>query len=252
MTKKLLVFFALISAPLFLNAQCGPSYSDNANFDSAGTSVGISFTTDNTCGGTLTSITFNSGFTVQPTGPGNTIGYATVRLYEGNGLAGNVLGTLNNIELNSTDTFDFSPLMISINASSQYTIILSNFTLPVLTGRGFNTPWVPHYTGGSLYMNDVERLGEHLAFSVNIDDSTLSINDVNLDETKVKVYPNPAASTIQLTNLKQQENYTILDLSGKKIVAGTISENEAINIQQLSKGIYFIQLEKKVLKFIKN
>ncbi len=251
MTKKLLVFFAFLSATLFLNAQCGPSYSDNANFDSAGSSVGISFTTDNACAGTLTSITFSSGFTVQPSGPTNTIGYATVRLYEGNGLGGTVLGTLTNEELTANGIFDFSSLMISMSASTQYTIIVSDFTLPTSTGHGFNTPWVPNYTGGALYMNDTERPGEHLAFSVSIDDSTLSVNDVDSRETTVRVYPNPAVNSIQLTALKQLENYTILDVYGKKVLEGTVSGNEVINIEQLNKGIYFIQLKKKVLKILK-
>lgn len=251
MTKKLLVLFAFLSATLFLNAQCGPSYSDNANFDSAGTSVGISFTTDGACTGTLTSFTFNSGFSPQPTGPGQT-GFATVRLYEGDGLGGNVLGTLTNIDVGASGTFDFSALMISISASSQYTIIVSDFTLPTLTGRGFNGPFFPNYTGGTLYRNDVAQPGEHLAFSVNIDNSTLSVDDVDANETKIHVYPNPATNSIRLTSLKQQENYTILDISGRKVLAGIINENEVINVEQLTKGIYFIQLEKKVLKFIKN
>lgn len=252
MMKKLLVFFVGISMPFFLNAQCGPSYGDNSNFDSAGSSVGISFTTDNACAGTLTSITFSSGFTVQPSGPTNTIGYATVRLYEGNGLGGNVLATLNNEELTANGIFDFSSLMISMSASTQYTIIVSDFTLPTSTGHGFNTPWFPNYTGGALYVNDTERPGEHLAFSVSIDDSTLSIDDFDAEKTKVKIYPNPATNLIQLTSLKQQENYTILDVYGKKVAAGVVSENKIINVEQLSKGIYFIQLKKKVLKFIKN
>lgn len=252
MIKKLLFLVSFFVTPFLMNGQCGPSYSDNANFDSAGNSTGISFTTDGTCAGILTSITFNSGFSAQPTGPGNTIGLATVRLYEGDGLGGNVLGTLNIADISATSTFDFSALMISINASSQYTIIVSDFTLPTLTGRGFNGPFFPPYTGGILYRNGTAQPGEHLAFSVSIDDSTLSVHEVDANETKVKVYPNPAANSIQLTSLKQQQNYTILDISGKKVSAGFISENESINIQQLSKGIYFIQLEKKVLKFIKN
>lgn len=251
MTKKLLTFVMLISASLFLNAQCGPSYSDNANFDSAGNSTGISFTTDGACGGILTSITFSSGFSVQPTGPGNTIGQAIVRLYEGDGLGGTILGTLNIADIGASSTFDFSALMISINASSQYTIIVSDFTLPTLTGRGFNNPWFPNYTGGVLYRDGTGQIGEHLAFSVNIDNSTLSVNDIDANETKVKVYPNPAVNTIKLTSLAQQENYTIFDISGKKVLQGIVNVNEPIYIQQLTKGMYFIQLEKRVLKFVK-
>ncbi|WP_053002464.1 T9SS type A sorting domain-containing protein [Kordia jejudonensis] len=251
MTKKILAFVMLISASLFLNAQCGPSFSDNSNFDAAGNSTGISFTTDGTCSGILTSITFNSGFSVIAASPDNMIGQAIVRLYEGDGLGGTVLGTLNIADIGASTTFDFSALMISMNTSSQYTIIVSDFTLPTLTGRGFNGPFSTNYTGGVRYRNGVAQIGEHLAFSVNIDDSTLSVTDVDTAEMKLRVYPNPATNSIQLTALQKTENYTILDISGKKVVEGIVNENEPIYIKQLTKGIYFIQLEKRVLKFIK-
>lgn len=164
--KKNYLFFIAVLTALMVKAQCGPSYSDNSNYDSAGNSVGISFTTDIACGGTLTSITFNSGFSASS----NSI--ATVRLYEGSGLSGNLLAELPNIDVTSTSTFDFSALMISMATASQYTVMVSDFTLPTTTGRGFNTPWYPPYTGGSLYMNDVERPGEHLAFSIEIQENT--------------------------------------------------------------------------------
>lgn len=251
MTKKLLVFLAFMSASLFLKAQCGPSYGDNANFDSAGNSIGISFTVDAACGGNLNSITISSGFTVFPSSPTNTIGYATVRLYEGNGLAGNVLATLTNVELNSTDTFDFSALAISMNPSSQYTIIISDFTLPTNTGRGFNTPWYPNYTGGSLYRDGVEQPGQHLAFSVSIDNSTLSVDNFETENKRTTIFPNPTVSYIQIKGLVTRENYTIVDMSGKAILNGIVQKDGRINVEKLSQGMYFIQLEKHVLKFVK-
>lgn len=235
-----------------MNGQCGPSYGDNANFDSAGSSVGISFTTDSSCSGMLTSITIDSGFAIQPTSPDDTEGFATIRLYEGNGLSGTVLATLTNVNIGITDTFDFSALMIPMNTASQYTVIFSEFTLPTLTGRGFNTPWVPPYTGGSLYMNDVERPGEHLAFSVNINNATLSIDDIVRADKHIQIYPNPTANTIQLTALKEIENYIIFDVHGKKVLEGNVQEHQKITVEHLQKGIYFIQLYEETLQFIKN
>jgi len=247
MTKKLLSFLALFSATLFMNAQCGPSYSDNASPRSVNNSIGISFTTDASCAGILTSIAVDEFNDFQ--GP---VSNVVVRLYAGNGTGGSVLGELTGINLSSNNTFDFSAQNIAMAASTQYTVIVdvSASTFGVGVQYGFNTPWNA-YVGGSLFDNGVEMPGLHIDFAVVIDNSTLSVNDVEANQTKVRAYPNPATNSIQLTSLQQKENYIILNVYGKKIAQGTVKENEAINIQQLSKGIYFIQLEKRVLKFIK-
>ncbi|WP_430410534.1 T9SS type A sorting domain-containing protein [Kordia sp.] len=118
---------------------------------------------------------------------------------------------------------------------------------------GFGSPFdpIPAYTNGSLVVDGVEDTDSDCEFMVHIDNSTLSINDINTNEIELYVYPNPATNSIQFTSLKQEENYTIFDISGRKIRAGIVSENKAINIQQLRKGIYFVQLKKQVLQFIK-
>ena len=83
-----------------------------------------------------------------------------------------------------------------------------------------------------------------------------------VSSASVKVYPNPAKNEvfIELPNANGAEytNYTITDVLGKQITMGTIANNsplQKIDVDQLSKGYYFIQLsnnvEAKTFKFIK-
>lgn len=58
----------------------------------------------------------------------------------------------------------------------------------------------------------------------------------------LRVYPNPA-STLLYTSVEEIAAYRILDINGKLVQAGTIQANESIDVQQLTSGLYFIELE---------
>lgn len=68
-----------------------------------------------------------------------------------------------------------------------------------------------------------------------------------------RIYPNPSRDFIQVSGLMDIENYIVYNISGHKIMEGTISSNEILNIQNLTKGLYFIAFDRNnVMKFIKN
>ncbi|WP_299892194.1 T9SS type A sorting domain-containing protein [uncultured Lacinutrix sp.] len=67
----------------------------------------------------------------------------------------------------------------------------------------------------------------------------------------IKLHPNPSSDYIKISNLKIEKDYKIYNLSGQLLFSGMVKENERIDIRNLNKGIYFIQLEKNTLKFIK-
>jgi hypothetical protein len=80
----------------------------------------------------------------------------------------------------------------------------------------------------------------------------LSISDFEATKTHV-VYPNPSNDFIQITNIKGDQQYKVFNLLGKKIREGILYNKQPLTIQNLKKGLYFIQLEKGgILKFIKN
>jgi hypothetical protein len=65
-----------------------------------------------------------------------------------------------------------------------------------------------------------------------------SISTVFDNPNTIKVYPNPAANTIYFS---VSTKYTITNLSGKLILAGTAEMQESVDISGLNNGIYFIE-----------
>lgn len=86
---------------------------------------------------------------------------------------------------------------------------------------------------------------------IEISQVTLGTNDYNL--TNIKLYPNPAQNTIQISNLKASQNYKIYNLLGQSVKQGLIDNNQAIDISNLIKGLYLLKLKNntKPLRFIK-
>ena len=82
------------------------------------------------------------------------------------------------------------------------------------------------------------------------------ILDTNEFETSdFKLYPNPVVSVLNIktdNNLINQ-SYTIIDGLGRVVLNGKLNEVDAtINVEQLSKGIYYLKVsDYNISKFIK-
>jgi hypothetical protein len=73
----------------------------------------------------------------------------------------------------------------------------------------------------------------------------LGIHDQDVPEVKWSIHPNPATDkvTIHLTETNRQTaQYSIVDIQSKLMLSGKTSNNQDIDIQSLSPGIYFIKL----------
>ena len=57
-------------------------------------------------------------------------------------------------------------------------------------------------------------------------DQTLSTNEFEL-ENNIKLFPNPSSELIQISGLKENENYRIYNISGSEIKNGIVSNNES-------------------------
>ncbi|WP_164510872.1 T9SS type A sorting domain-containing protein [Nonlabens xiamenensis] len=71
--------------------------------------------------------------------------------------------------------------------------------------------------------------------------TTLSSDDISVPQ--VNVYPNPAVDFLNLSSNQQFESYSIVDLSGRSIVNNAQIQNNLINIQSLSQGMFFLRLD---------
>jgi len=80
---------------------------------------------------------------------------------------------------------------------------------------------------------------------------TLSFTELG-SNTKLNLYPNPAAGYIQISGLKSNENITVFNLSGTPVFRGNINNNEKIDIKNIPAGLYFLKTENgKTIKFLK-
>lgn len=81
--------------------------------------------------------------------------------------------------------------------------------------------------------------------------ATFSVN--NAYSESLRVYPIPSKTIIFVEGLTSFESFEILDLLGKKVMTGKLSEEGSIDISQLKEGIYLLQMESGVVRrFIKD
>jgi hypothetical protein len=70
-------------------------------------------------------------------------------------------------------------------------------------------------------------------------------------ENALSVYPNPAAHTLRIRGIDGSVvAVRIFDLTGKTVLSRTLSEGE-IDIAGLSRGVYFLRVKNRTVKFIK-
>lgn len=80
----------------------------------------------------------------------------------------------------------------------------------------------------------------------------LNIDDYNLD--KIKVYPNPTNSKITVRGANNQTiKYSIFNVFGQLVLSGSgTSHTLQINLSELDSQMYFLKINNKVIKIIKN
>jgi len=81
----------------------------------------------------------------------------------------------------------------------------------------------------------------------------LSITGVieNVNEKSTTIYPNPAKNKLYLENSMNGLNYKIFSVSGNLVQSGTVYHN-SIDLTFNEKGVFFLKINKKVKKIIKN
>ncbi|MGX7667883.1 esterase-like activity of phytase family protein [Flavobacterium pedocola] len=78
----------------------------------------------------------------------------------------------------------------------------------------------------------------------------LGTPDLALENTKINAYPNPFRNVITLENVAVNSNYTAVDVVGAVVAKGKLQSND-LNLEELKNGVYFLQLEGKSVKIVK-
>lgn len=70
----------------------------------------------------------------------------------------------------------------------------------------------------------------------------ISVNDQYEMLQSLTIFPNPFNSSIYLKGLSEKINYSIIDITGREVASGDNIPGIAINLDDLSKGVYFIKI----------
>lgn len=82
-------------------------------------------------------------------------------------------------------------------------------------------------------------------------DIAMDVDDV-IDMSDIQIYPNPTTDYIQIFGLSKPSHYTINNVLGSELKKGTLYENEQIDIQHFTNGLYFLNFENgSTIKFMK-
>ncbi|TSJ42423.1 T9SS type A sorting domain-containing protein [Fluviicola chungangensis] len=77
---------------------------------------------------------------------------------------------------------------------------------------------------------------------------------LGLDENNpslLSIHPNPATTSVFITGLENETTYVIYSSLGQIVLGGTTLGKEPIDLQNLEKGTYFIELANQYIRFVK-
>lgn len=101
-------------------------------------------------------------------------------------------------------------------------------------GNIINDPYPSAFPSGGFDLKGVGVINSNLP-------PTAILESVNT--LKLKVYPNPASAVINMvTESNNPLHYTLMDISGRKILEGNMAQKASINISQQAQGLYLLHV----------
>lgn len=187
----------------------------------------------------------------------------TAQIYSGDGCSGTLL---------SSQTFSIpfgnSRNMVNIAFASPAQVTATQvYTLKItpISGQNYNDPmdgatplfarwYMTGCSGSAVYSGtpyvNCNANSNDFFFKTFVNTGNLGVMEGNINKN-ISITPNPAQNELKINGITKNEEYTIYDLSGKKILGGTTNKNEEINISKLEVGQYLLKINNKTIKFIK-
>jgi hypothetical protein len=126
----------------------------------------------------------------------------------------------------------------SLPLSSTYQLFQIDFT-PILSANdNVNFKVRLRFTGPNMTLDT----GNRVTFNnVAVDGLQLPLQVTEDSKSKYKIFPNPFSDVINITGIKDAATYSIYTMEGKLIKNHRL-QNAQIDLGELSKGVYFLQL----------
>ena len=82
------------------------------------------------------------------------------------------------------------------------------------------------------------------------------MNELELANDKVLLYPNPATSVVTIESAEEYHTVSVLDQLGRMVIQRKVNNLRTLDISALQSGIYFVRLESydkpRIAKLIKH
>lgn len=87
----------------------------------------------------------------------------------------------------------------------------------------------------------------------NFQDCEQIITGINQPEavTEITLFPNPTTNSLAITNLDRPTDFKFFDIHGRSVKSGKVNPTQLIDLNDLTKGLYFLKLWNSKLLTIK-
>jgi len=164
--------------------------------------------------------------------------------------AGIYYDTLQNI--NGCD----SVIELTLTVNSVYFTQISD---SISAGNSYDFHGKQLTTGGIHYDTLQTIFGCDSIFELTLTVTSVGIAETHCNASVPRVYPNPAGEQLRIKNyeLREDAEYTIYSVVGQVVMEGVLPCRDAlqcvstIDVQHLTNGMYFLKIDGKTVKFVK-
>ena len=143
------------------------------------------------------------------------------------------------IEVDGTVAAYDAPLSTLMLDDAALVVVASGFLNPANNNNGpaFGL-WVALPAGGNL---------------IPLPTSTIGVSEEELNN--ISVFPNPVKDRITVSGIEDAWTYELVDVSGRLLMSGEVTNNQSIGVAELPSGVYMLTLEQdgstKSMKILK-
>jgi len=155
------------------------------------------------------------------------------------------------VNVESSGLYDIELRVASLNGGGQMEILFSDEVRTGLIPIQATGSWVAFTSAfvRNIALFDTDTLmrlhfivGEFNISRLIFSKNATFLQNISSDLSKILLYPNPANNTLNLLNINETFNYTIINITGEISQKGLLLPETNINIKALHKGTYFLNL----------
>lgn len=105
--------------------------------------------------------------------------------------------------------------------------------------------------------------GQSLAINIAGSTQTIALSTIRkvvfeevtdgIDEvtSEIRIMPNPANDSFRVSNMDKDEEMAIYSITGQKVMSGTVTNDQTVDISCLSNGLYLVKIGSQNIKLMK-